>query len=567
MTQRLFSAFRRAHHRVVIVFRDHAARQFGHAHIGGHLAVSRHHVDKLFHPLGQGAFARGASAHRLPQLIPAAAAYRRAFGKIKAAELHERGSERDILAEVVCHAQQIHQTVDIDIAVLARQSARVQRYAQVAQRFQYFRHAALGGAGEQHDIAVIHGRDLAVLALYLDVLDQIIYAVGDIASLGLCRCRAHAFGVRAHAVSVLELKRKNLFFIFFEQRQTHRGLHLAFHDEFAVFFVIESAAVFCHEPTEDLVDELQYPRVRAEIPVQLDRFPALASAELVVFFQKDGGVGVAESIYALLGVAHHEKILPLARERLQKPLLNVVDVLIFVHAHIVVTLRHHLGYRGVVEQLAGILLQIVEIQLVLPALFLRVSRRDVQRKAREREHEFARAVHARPLFRLRMRKHCGALCQLLFITVAQIFIRFEQLARIRLFFLFVDARRGGKTYVQRVHVVISLDLAHSPYHRRVRQKAFAMPVQFAFEPFFQIAYLFQRLLANRAEFLDKKPHRIALVERQIIFPHPFVLQFIQPVMIGAGAAVKGADIFFERLSAAQKLRKLIDFHVPFFRRL
>ena len=127
-----------------------------------------------------------------------------------------------------------------------------------------------------------------------------------------------------------------------------------------------------HHRAEDLIGGFQHIVAAAEVLLQ-DDSPVFRVQIVGISPQtlhEQGRICLAEAVNRLLHVADHEHDVIFVVDRLQDRVLNLADVLTFVHKNMVI-LALHLGTQGRIGQhLHGELLHVREIDQVLFRLFL-----------------------------------------------------------------------------------------------------------------------------------------------------------------------------------------------------
>ena len=136
----------------------------------------------------------------------------------------------------------------------------------------------------------------------------------------------------------------------------------------ALSSVIYTAEVSCHYIVKYDIDKVYHLFARAVIVIESMRTAKRGVAlKGSVFCQKYLRICQTELINTLLDVAYHKQVFAVGKPR-QYIFLNGVDILIFVDADIVVTIRRIFGYPVVLQSLDCIILQVGKIHLVVSYL-------------------------------------------------------------------------------------------------------------------------------------------------------------------------------------------------------
>ena len=141
---------------------------------------------------------------------------------------------------------------------------------------------------------------------------------------------------------------------------------------------------------EDVADDRQQLGARAVAPgqrqAQRGALPACA---------EELDVGVAEAVDGLAGVAHEDALAVGPDERVQQPALQAVRVLELVHEHEIEALAHLVADVGPLEQLAGALLEVVEVERELGLLARAVGLAVVREQGRDGRSDLVLEAAAR----------------------------------------------------------------------------------------------------------------------------------------------------------------------------
>jgi hypothetical protein len=133
---------------------------------------------------------------------------------------------------------------------------------------------------------------------------------------------------------------------------------------------------------EDMADDLQQLGARAVAPGQRQAqrcaFPPCA---------EELHVCVAKAVDGLARVAHEHSLAVGPDERIQQPALQPIGVLELVHEHEVEALAHLVPDLGALEQLAGALLEVVEVECELGVLARAVGLAIVREERRDRRSD------------------------------------------------------------------------------------------------------------------------------------------------------------------------------------
>ncbi len=129
------------------------------------------------------------------------------------------------------------------------------------------------------------------------------------------------------------------------------------------FIILQFSHMTVHDPGEDVVYRRDYIRLAAEVLPEVE--PAAVRFILVfikqVFVQEESGVSQAEAVDALLDIPYHKKVVN-PGDAIQKSLLHLIAVLVFVHKYVLIALPVFRSSLGVLQNLQGEVLQIVKVQ-------------------------------------------------------------------------------------------------------------------------------------------------------------------------------------------------------------
>ena len=306
----------------------------------------------------------------LPRIIAQADLGQPRAGEAKA-RAAQGAEQRHILIGVVQHAQHVHHIPHLGQVKILRVGVAVGRHALAGQNLGNQRRAAAGGAQQDHAIPIAQGA-LAVL-----IPDGMAHLLAD-QPRGQLRLVHPALARLARIVALLLRVRRGLLGIVVDDMQLHGRVARAFQPRVQgrVVVIGNLGSAAAHGAGKHAVDGSQDIAARTEIAAQQDaaRNGLLFAAKLLIFAQKQRGIGQPEAINGLLDVTHHEQTVVFIVHAADDGLLDGRHILILIDKDRIVAIGHALPHLRVIQRLEGQMLQIAIIQQVFLLLVLRIAR-------------------------------------------------------------------------------------------------------------------------------------------------------------------------------------------------